>query len=146
MTINHKTNHKSYEPASNSTNHRSPRSHFLVFKLISFCSYSSIVMRKQLILISSYILAMIYCTRGEHANCRLFLLRCVVLKYASSEKLYSDVQCLGIFIFCMVMVFNATYNNISVKLWWLVSLMEETGVPGENHRYAGGKSLTNFIT
>jgi hypothetical protein len=32
------------------------------------------------------------------------------------------------------MVFNATFNNISVILWWLVLLMEETGVPGENQR------------
>jgi len=28
----------------------------------------------------------------------------------------------------MVMVFNATFNNISVLL------VEETGIPGENHR------------
>ena len=32
------------------------------------------------------------------------------------------------------MVFNATFNNISVISWWLVLLMEETRVPGENHR------------
>ena len=32
------------------------------------------------------------------------------------------------------MVFNATFNNISVISWWLVSLVEETEVPGENHR------------
>ena len=32
------------------------------------------------------------------------------------------------------MVFNATFNNISVILCWSVLLMEETGVPGENHR------------
>ena len=31
------------------------------------------------------------------------------------------------------MVFNATINNISVILWWSVLLLEETGVPGENH-------------
>jgi hypothetical protein len=30
------------------------------------------------------------------------------------------------------MVFNATFNNISVILWRLVLLVEETGVPGEN--------------
>ena len=30
--------------------------------------------------------------------------------------------------------FNATFNNISVILWWSVLLVEETGVPGENHR------------
>ena len=32
------------------------------------------------------------------------------------------------------MVFNATFNNISVISWRLVLLMEETGGPGENHR------------
>jgi ABC-type Fe3+ transport system permease subunit len=32
------------------------------------------------------------------------------------------------------MVLNATFNNISVISWWSVLLVEETGVPGENHR------------
>ena len=32
-----------------------------------------------------------------------------------------------------VMVFNATFNNISVISWWLVLSVEETGVPGEKH-------------
>ena len=32
------------------------------------------------------------------------------------------------------MVFNATFNNISVISWWSVLLVEETRVPGENHR------------
>jgi hypothetical protein len=31
------------------------------------------------------------------------------------------------------MVFNATFNNISVISWWSVLLVEETRVPGENH-------------
>jgi hypothetical protein len=31
------------------------------------------------------------------------------------------------------MVLNATFNNISVIAWWLGLLVEETGVPGENH-------------
>jgi hypothetical protein len=35
-----------------------------------------------------------------------------------------------------VRVFNATVNNISVILWWSVILVEETRVPGENHRPA----------
>jgi hypothetical protein len=30
-------------------------------------------------------------------------------------------------------VFNATFNNISVISWWSVLLVEETGEPGENH-------------
>jgi len=32
------------------------------------------------------------------------------------------------------MVFNATFNNISVISWKSVWLVEETGVPRENHR------------
>ena len=31
------------------------------------------------------------------------------------------------------MVFNATFNNISVIMWPSVLLVEETGVTGENH-------------
>ena len=33
-----------------------------------------------------------------------------------------------------VMVFDATFNNISVFSWWSVLLVEETGVPRENQR------------
>jgi hypothetical protein len=32
------------------------------------------------------------------------------------------------------MVFNATFNNISVISWRSLLLVEETGVPGEHHR------------
>jgi hypothetical protein len=32
-----------------------------------------------------------------------------------------------------VMVFNATFNNVSVISWWSVLLVEEIGVPEENH-------------
>jgi hypothetical protein len=35
-----------------------------------------------------------------------------------------------------VMLFNATFNNISVISWWSALLLDETGVPGENHRPA----------
>jgi hypothetical protein len=34
------------------------------------------------------------------------------------------------------MVFNDTFNNISVISWRSVLLLEETKVPGENHRLA----------
>ena len=34
------------------------------------------------------------------------------------------------------MVFNTTFNNISVISWQSVLLVEETRVPGENHRLA----------
>jgi hypothetical protein len=33
------------------------------------------------------------------------------------------------------MVLNATFNNSSVISWQSVLLVEETGVPGENHRH-----------
>ena len=35
-----------------------------------------------------------------------------------------------------LMVLNATFNNISFISWQSVLLVEETGVPGENHRPA----------
>ena len=46
------------------------------------------------------------------------------------------------------MVFNATFNNISVISWQSVILVEETGVPGDTWRKPSTcrKSLTNFIT
>jgi hypothetical protein len=44
-----------------------------------------------------------------------------------------------------VMVFNATFNNISVISWWSVLLVEEARVPGEKEPICH-KSLTNFIT
>ena len=41
-----------------------------------------------------------------------------------------------------VMVFNATFNNISAISWMSVLVVEETGVPGENHRPAVSHSFT----
>jgi hypothetical protein len=45
----------------------------------------------------------------------------------------------GIYMFvCFVclIVFSATVNNISaIRAWWCFLLVEETGGPGENHRY-----------
>ena len=40
-----------------------------------------------------------------------------------------------------VMVFNTTFNNISVRciLWQSVLLVEENGVPGENNRHVTDK-------
>ena len=36
-------------------------------------------------------------------------------------------------LFVCFMVFNATFNNISVISWWSVLLVDETGVPRENN-------------
>jgi hypothetical protein len=38
-----------------------------------------------------------------------------------------------------VMVFNATFNNMSVISWRSVLLVEDTGVPGEKHRAVAGQ-------
>jgi hypothetical protein len=43
------------------------------------------------------------------------------------------------------MVFNVTFNNISVISLSSVLLVEESGVPRENHRPVTNH-LTNFIT
>jgi hypothetical protein len=43
-----------------------------------------------------------------------------------------------------VMVFNVTFNNISAISWWPVLLVEETGVPGENHRPVASHLQTLF--
>ena len=40
------------------------------------------------------------------------------------------------------MMFNATFNSTSVILWRSVLLVEDTGIPGENHRPAARHSQT----
>jgi hypothetical protein len=44
-----------------------------------------------------------------------------------------------------VIVFNATFKNISVILWQTVLLMEETGVHRENHRPVASFSKLDHI-
>ena len=39
-----------------------------------------------------------------------------------------------IYVWFRLMVFNSTFNNISVISWQSVLLVEEKGVPRENHR------------
>ena len=46
----------------------------------------------------------------------------------------------------MLMVGNATFNNISDKLWRLVLLVEETRVRGENNRPAASHRQTFPLT
>ena len=43
------------------------------------------------------------------------------------------------------MVFNTTLNTNLVILWWSVLLVDETGVPGENHRPAAHHYLNNVF-
>jgi hypothetical protein len=42
-----------------------------------------------------------------------------------------------------VMVFNTTFNNVSVILWQSVLIVEETRVPGENHQPAASQLQTS---
>ena len=49
------------------------------------------------------------------------------------EKKRQNVNTFLLGLVCF-MVFNVTFNNISVISWRSVLLVEETGVPGENHR------------
>ena len=44
-----------------------------------------------------------------------------------------------------LMVFKATFNNISVASWQSVLLVEKTRVPGENHRPAASHWKLNHI-
>ena len=44
-----------------------------------------------------------------------------------------------------IMVFSATFNNILAISWKSVLLMEETGVPGENHRHAASHRQIFFL-
>jgi hypothetical protein len=55
-----------------------------------------------------------------------------VSKISQDTTVYNmvDIDC---FFVCLV-VFNATFNNISIISWRSVLLVEETEGPGENHR------------
>ena len=52
--------------------------------------------------------------------------------YSKAFSHYKRVS-LDILFRVRVMVFNVTFNNISVISWWSVLLVGEIGVPGENH-------------
>ena len=43
----------------------------------------------------------------------------------------------------LFMVFKGTFNNIAVISWRSVLLVEETGVPGENHRPVASRGQTS---
>jgi len=58
----------------------------------------------------------IYRTRGEHAN-----------HYIADTVDTKPIR-------VRVVVFNATFNNISAISWRSVLLVEKTGVPEEDHR------------
>jgi hypothetical protein len=63
---------------------------------------------------------------GQYYGLHNHSVLCWIL-YIISIEYYSEVS-------DMVMVFNATFNYISVISWRSILLMEETGVPVKNHR------------
>jgi hypothetical protein len=52
-----------------------------------------------------------------------------MVKYILADDLYNQ----DFFIFYLL-CFNATFSNISAISWRPVLVVEEVGVPGENHR------------
>ena len=56
--------------------------------------------------------------------------------FAVEKKKKNSAVPLHSFMSKWLMVFSATFSNISVISWRPVLLVEETGVPGENHRSA----------
>ena len=67
-----------------------------------------------------------------------------VLSFYQKTSLCEDFYSSWLFVswsvclFVCLMVFNATFNNISVISWRSVLLVEETRWPGENHRPVAG--------
>ena len=77
-------------------------------------------------------------------NCWLSLFKTYLLNVYNSQCFKTNTICI-VFIIkwrIRVMVFNATFNNIAAISWRSVLLVEETGVPWENHR----PDASHFIT
>ena len=68
--------------------------------------------------------------KKEFWNHWFFNIRNIILKWRFCT-IFMIIHQVGLSRFKM---FNATFNNISVISWRSVSLVEETGVPRENHR------------
>ena len=67
-----------------------------------------------------------YCTQLQYSLLPFFFFR----KSCDCQ----EHQVTQVYLLVCLMVFNATFNNISVISWWTVLLVEETGVPTENHQ------------
>jgi hypothetical protein len=65
---------------------------------------------------------------STYANSAI-LAKVVILNPTQTIMISIGIICL----FVCLMVFNVTFNNISVILWQSVLLVEETGGPRENH-------------
>jgi hypothetical protein len=63
-----------------------------------------------------------------------------IVRYKISHSKNSLTFVIGV----KVREFNATFNNISVISWQSILLVEETGIPGENHRSYSTSSLSKI--
>jgi hypothetical protein len=80
----------------------------------------------------SYYFFFLNCYEREHFHC--WALRTTKFKLRTSD--------VGV----RIMVFKATFNNISDISWLSVLLMKETGVPGENQGPGWLNELGSWIT
>ena len=69
-----------------------------------------------------------------HTN-HMAILDCIQFLSFISNYLIHQHGCDNVRVRVRVMVFSSTFNNTSVISWLSILLMEETGVPGENHQH-----------
>jgi hypothetical protein len=76
----------------------------------------------------------IVCCVNMNIFLNLFLLLHVSCIYIVKKNIFFIIEIYGVRM--RTMVFNATFNNVSVISWWSVLLVEETGEnlrPAANH-------------
>jgi hypothetical protein len=64
----------------------------------------------------------------------LLLLTIVLLQFTASDYQFDIFKSLYDLISFDLLCFNATFSNISTISWRPVLVVEEAGIPGENHR------------
>jgi hypothetical protein len=74
------------------------------------------------------------CLSSGFLRLTFYLMHCYKLVFVQWHLYIAVSEYNNIHTGVRIMVFNATFNYISVLLWQSVLLVEETGVPGENHR------------
>ena len=102
--------------------------------------------RKQIWTITKWVLLCIM-SGGGYGCLHWWLIWLIIEDFNIYMKICCFVFCRIQKFFCLVrlMMFNATFNNISVISWRSVLLVRETWVLGENHRHAASY-WQNFIT
>jgi hypothetical protein len=97
--------------------------HYIVLNIIYICVCAKFVV---------IIICVLFVGRWQSISCDNFLSNLIAVLFV--RKSYNLNPLLLGLVWFWFLVFNATFNNISVISWWSVLLVEATGVPGENHR------------